>query len=262
VKPPERKADTIARDLLERIVHGDIAVGGLLPKEDELAAAYGSARSVIREAIKLLEVHRLVRPTRRLGTVALDPMASPSPDVVRAMLVRDGKIDLHVFEGWLEIRASLDAQMTELAARRRTAEDLVALEHALARLRASARDPAAFGRETVELSLVLARATQNPLFAVLAQWHASVVADLEHVFLSIRSAAVPHVDGIALLVEQIRARDADAVRKLVTAFHEWATPRLLASARLANGDLPEAPRAGERAHHPKKKTHDRRRKKP
>ncbi|MBX3190508.1 MAG: FadR family transcriptional regulator [Labilithrix sp.] len=245
--PTDRKADTIARDLLERIVRGDIAVGDLLPKEDELAASYGSARSVVREAIKLLEVHKLVRPTRRLGTVALDPLASPSPDVVRAMLVRGGTIDLDVFAGWLEIRAVLDVQMTVTATTRRTAADLAALGEVLEGLRAAARDPAAFGRETARLALVLARATQNPLFTVLAQWHASVVADLEHVFVAIRSAGVPHVDGIALLVECIRKKDEARARELVEMFHAWATPRLLAAARLANGEAPPAPRARKRA---------------
>jgi DNA-binding FadR family transcriptional regulator len=238
VKPAVRKADTIARDLLEQIVHGRIAVGELLPKEDELAASYGSARSVVREAIKLLEVHRLVKPTRRLGTVALDPLSSPSPDVVRAMLFRDSHIDIDVFAGWLEIRASLDAQMTELAASRRDASDLEALERSHAALKKAARDPEAFEREVVQMSLVMARAAHNPLFAVLAQWNASVIADLEHVFRAIRTAGVPHVEGIGVLIECIRRKEAAQARELVTLFHAWATPRLLAAARLANGEAP------------------------
>jgi len=248
----ERKADAIAKDLLARIVHGSIEVGALLPKEDELAAEYGAARSVVREAIKLLEVHKLVRPKRRLGTVALDPLASPSPDVVRALLFRDARIDLDVFSGWLEIRAVLDAQMTELAAVRRNGDDLALLSAAHERLRAAVRDPEAFGRETVAFSHVLARATHNPLFVVLAQWHGSVVADLEHVFLTIRAAAIPHVEGIGLLLECIRKRDGAQAKELVAAFHAWATPRLLASARLANGDAPSAS-DGAATNHPKSK---------
>lgn len=239
MKPAVRKADTIAHDLLEQIVHGRIKVGELLPKEDELAASYGSARSVVREAIKLLEVHRLVKPTRRLGTVALDPLSSPSPDVVRAMLVRDGHIDLDVFAGWLEIRASLDAQMTELAALRREASDLAALERSLAALKNAARDPSAFEREVVQMSLVMARAAHNPLFVVLAQWNATVIADLEHVFLAIRTAGVPHVEGIGVLIECVRRKEAAEARELVTHFHAWAMPRLLAAARLANGETPD-----------------------
>lgn len=86
-RPADRKADRVAQDLLRRIVAGEVEVGSLLPKEAELAEAHGVNRSVIREAIKLLEVHRLVRPIRRRGTEVLDPMASMSPEVLRAMLV-------------------------------------------------------------------------------------------------------------------------------------------------------------------------------
>src|SRR5688572_16140682 len=117
-----RKADRVARDLLGRIVGGELAVGTLLPKEDELAAQFGVNRSVIREAIKLLEVHRLVRPIRRRGTEVLSPLSSMSPEVLRAMLSpRAGVIDRRVLGGFLEIRAALDVQMTGLAAERRSA---------------------------------------------------------------------------------------------------------------------------------------------
>jgi GntR family transcriptional regulator, transcriptional repressor for pyruvate dehydrogenase complex len=233
-----RKADAIADDLLERIVARELTVGSILPKEGELADHYDVARSVVREAIKLLEVHGLVRPTRRLGTVVLDPMTSTSPEVVRALLVRKGRIDLEFFKGWLEVRASIDAQMCELAASRRTPEDLAALDTALAAMRASTARHDAFGEATQRLALALAQASHNPLFTVLARWHARVVADLDHVFRTVRSASVPHVAGVEMMLDCIRRKDAATTRELVTTFHAWATPRLLAAARLANGEAP------------------------
>lgn len=233
-----RKADAVADDLLERIAGRELAVGSILPKEAELADHYGVARSVIREAIKLLEVHGLVRPTRRLGTVVLDPLASTSPEVVRALLVRKGHIDLDFFSGWLEVRAAIDAQMCELAATRRTPADLRALEAALEAMRASTARHDAFNEATQQLAFALAQASHNPLFTVLARWHARVVADLDHVFRTVRSASVPHVAGVEMMLECIRRGDAATTKELVTTFHAWATPRLLAAARLANGEAP------------------------
>ena len=50
----------------------------------------------------------------------------------------------------------------------------------------------------------------------------------------------------ALLVLLIRRSDVDAVRQVMTAFHQWATPRLIAAAALAAGEpmhtLPEVAR--------------------
>src|SRR5438067_1177883 len=131
----ERKADTVSRDLLRRIVRGDLKKGSLLPVEDDLAEEYGVNRSVIREAIKLLEVHELVRPIRRRGTEVLDPLATFSADVVVAMLRPEpSRIDLAVLQGVLDTRSTLDAHMMELVCAHRTKSDLQLLEAALAKV--------------------------------------------------------------------------------------------------------------------------------
>ena len=69
-----RKADQVASDLISRIVTGELPVGSILPREEDLADEYRVNRSVVREAGKLLQVHRLVEPRRRRGTEVLDPM--------------------------------------------------------------------------------------------------------------------------------------------------------------------------------------------
>lgn len=234
--PTPRKADVVANDLLERVVSGELSPGDILPREAELAARYDVNRSVVREAVKLLEVHRLVRPTRRRGTEVLDPLRSLSPEVLRAMLLPgDGRVDARVLGGLLEIRAGLDVQMTTLAATRRTDADLAALDGLVERLRA-ARDPASIDRERVALPILIARATQNPLFEMLAHWNELVVRDLEPIFAAMRPAREALVQGVALLVDLVRRREVDAIRALVTAYHAWATPRLLAAAALASGE--------------------------
>jgi DNA-binding FadR family transcriptional regulator len=226
-----RKADVVSQHLLGRIVSGELPVGSLLPREDELAKEYEVNRSVVREAIKLLEVHRLVRPIKKRGTEVLSPLASLSPEVLRAMLrPRPGVIDRHVLQGLLEIRASLDVQMSGLAAERRTRADLQAMEAALADMRAALGDMRAYLAAADELSLVFARATHNPLFEMLAFWNRMVVSDLEHLFLSVRAPSDPHVLALAMLVDRIRARDAQGARRLVQTFHDWAVPRLLEEA--------------------------------
>lgn len=230
-----RKADVVARALLDRIVHKDIAVGAVLPTESEIAAEFDVNRSVVREAIKLLEVHRLVRPVRRRGTVVLDPLASMSPEVVHAMLRGTrGTIDLAFFESLLEIRAVLDAQICSLAAERRTKADLKSLEAALESLRV-ASDRAQYTEATAEWSFALARATHNPVCEMLSHWNRQVVRDLAPVFASIQPLGGAHLEGLGIMLECIRAKDAERARSMVGAYHAWATPRLLAAASLANG---------------------------
>lgn len=232
-----RKADVVARDLLEQIAAGELPVSSILPNEGELGERYQVNRSVIREAIKLLEVHRLVQPVRRRGTVVLDPFASLSPEVLRAMVKRgNGKIDLAFLESLLEIRASLDVLICGWAAERRKKQDLVALEQHVEKMASLGSDGDAYTEAGFEFGLILAKATHNPVAVMLSHWNRAVARDLPHVFGVARAAAGPHLEGLRLLLDRFKARDAEQARALVTAFHAWASPRILAAAALANGE--------------------------
>lgn len=236
-QPAERSSDRVARDLLSRIVAAQWPVGAVLPKEDELAGAYGVNRGVIREAVKLLEVHRLVRPVRRRGTEVLEPLRSMSPEVLAAMLVpAPGRVDRRVLAAFLEVRAIIDAEMTALAASRRTQADLRAMRKLLAEMDAALRDGPRYGKLVHEVGTCLARAAKNPVFEMLGAFNARVVTDLESAFAATRPASREHLDGLRLLVDLIEQGDARGARELVTNFHAWATPRILAAAALASGE--------------------------
>lgn len=228
-----RKADLVAHDLLSRIVGGELEVGAVLPKEADLAATFRVNKSVVREAIKLLEVHRLVRPVRRRGTEVLSPVASLSPAVLRAMLVpRPGWVDAGALRDVLEIRALIDEEMSVLAARRRTDEDLDAMQEALSRMRDALRDPRRYVDLIGELTLCVARATHNRVYEMLVHWNRLVQRDLEDLFLTVWLATESHLQGQEVLVELVRQGDEPALRRLVRAYHAWATPRLLSAAAL------------------------------
>jgi DNA-binding FadR family transcriptional regulator len=232
-----RKADVVARDLLGRIVTGKLAVGSVMPTEPELSLEYGVNRSVVREAIKELEVHGLVRPVRRRGTLVLDPLRSPSPDVLRAMLSpRPGVIDRAALAELLEVRARLDVEMTALAAERRSDADLVAMSACLRELAAALGEPERYSAAMEELTMTIAHATRNRIYQMLVHWHSRVRIDVPVIQLVIRFANEPHLQGVTFLVDLIRGRQVDDARTFVSAVHRWAIPRILAAAALASGE--------------------------
>gem|GEM_PF-959403 len=232
-----RKADRVAGELMRRIASKELAVGSILPREDELAAAFSVNRSVVREAVKLLEVHRLVRPVRRRGTEVLDPMGSMSPEVLRALLApRAGQVDLVMLRGLLEVRAQLDEQMSTLAAARCTEVDVQAFRGLIARMEEKKHDAAAFSRLSRELPFVVAGATHNPVFQMLAHWNRTIAVDLDELFRLARPPVDAHLQGLSMLVSLLAQRDVEGVRTMVRAFHEWATPRMLAAAELMGSD--------------------------
>jgi len=234
--PVERKADRVAADLMRRIVAGELRAGSLLPKESELAEAFGVNRSVVREAVKQLEVHRLVRPIKRRGTEVLDPLRSPSPDVVRAMLFAEpGVIDQSALSDLLEIRTRLDVEMTGLAAERRTEVDLAVMDACLVELAGALGQPERYAGIMERLTLAIAEATHNRIYQMLVHWHEHVRLDLPQLQMVIRMANEPHLQGVRAMVDLIREGRAEAARELVASVHAWATPRMLAAAALSSG---------------------------
>jgi DNA-binding FadR family transcriptional regulator len=231
-----RKADRVAEALLRRIAGGVLAPGGLLPREEELTSEFGVNRSVVREALKQLEAHRLVQPVKRRGTVVLDPLDSPSPDVLRAMLEpRPGALDRAVLADLLEVRATLDEEMTALAAERRDDGDLAALEAIVARLEGALGEPERYAAIMDDFTLALARATKNRIYQILVRWHHRVRGEVPPLGLVIQLANEPHLSGVRFLLELIREKRSDDARAFVSAVHTWSTPRALAGAALASG---------------------------
>lgn len=207
-------------------------MGSVLPSEAELAEQFGVNRGAVREANKLLEVHRLVRPVRRRGTEVLDPMQSLTPEVLRAMLVdRQGRVNIAMLGHFLELRAVLDVEMGRLAAQRRTENDLVQLDACVDRLAECVGCPEDFDAELHELGLGLARATQNPIFVMLSHWNRQIYGYLGSLLGSVRQATEQQVLAYRSLVEAVRRRDVETLTQMVAAFHEWANQELLVAAK-------------------------------
>jgi len=110
------------------IVSGQLAPGDRLPPEKELAERLGLSRNSMREAVKALEVIRVLDVRRGDGTyvTSLEP---------RLLLEATSFVmDMHDDESLLEIfqvRRILESQATGAAAQRATRDDIAALEEEL-----------------------------------------------------------------------------------------------------------------------------------
>jgi GntR family transcriptional repressor for pyruvate dehydrogenase complex len=127
----------VTNDAIEQIksmiVSGELKPGDRLPPEKELAERLGLSRSSLREAIKALDVIRIVDVRRGDGTY----ITSLEPDLLLEAI--GFVVDLHTDESVFEIfeaRRILESQATGLAAVRATPEDI-------AKLRAESKEIAA-----------------------------------------------------------------------------------------------------------------------
>lgn len=121
------QSQRVVDGLLERIQHRHLVPGARIPTEPELMKEFGVSRSVVREAVSRLQANGVLRTRQGVGSFVL----SPRPTVELAIDLPD-ELKVRQKLAMLELRLTLEADAAALAAQRRTAEQLAAMEAALA----------------------------------------------------------------------------------------------------------------------------------
>ena len=151
------RTEELVAVLRRAVVEGRIAPGEKLPSENELIAAHGVSRTVVREAITALRAEGLVRTRRGAGSYVLTPPAEPSAGwpgrPVRTLEER---------QSLLELRTGIEAEAAGLAASRRAPEDLAAMRDALESFRSASDGPAAALAQDFAFHRAVAAASANP----------------------------------------------------------------------------------------------------
>jgi GntR family transcriptional regulator, transcriptional repressor for pyruvate dehydrogenase complex len=129
-------AERVAASVLDAIAGGDFPPGSQLPPEPELVKLTGVSRLTVREAVKSLESKGVLRVEHGRGTFVNPPSTwSPfDPAVLEARLASTVE-RAGLAAKLLEARRLVEVGVAELAAERRTADDLERLESALERMR-------------------------------------------------------------------------------------------------------------------------------
>lgn len=157
---PSPLVEQATRHLRTQITEGHWPVGTKIPGETTLAKTLGVGRSTVREAVRTLATLGLLRSRQGAGVfVIADHEAEEWPVRLRRAAVTD------VYE----VRMLIEVQAARLAARRRTDEDLTALDAALTARRAAgvAPDDAAFVDADIALHGAVVAAAHNPVLTDL-----------------------------------------------------------------------------------------------
>jgi GntR family transcriptional repressor for pyruvate dehydrogenase complex len=162
-RPPLHRE--VAEILSEQIITGELAPSTFLPAERELCSSMGVSRTVIREAIKLLESSGLVSIERGRGTVVLDARQDSVSRPLKILLRRRTDLVAHV----LELRKILEVSIVGLAAERRSPENIAAMERSLEIMREKPNEPAGYIDADMDFHAEIARAARNPAFSIVME---------------------------------------------------------------------------------------------
>jgi DNA-binding FadR family transcriptional regulator len=167
------RVEPVAQGVARRILEGEYVPGPRLPTESEMQMAWGVSRSVVREAMKMLASQGLVRIEQGRGTFVNDLPDAPLSTQLELTLRRsaphheDGAESLEDWAHLLDVRRVLEVAVAERAAEQASADDLAAMEAAIAAMHEKPDEPTGYIDADLAFHRALAAATGNPLWSAL-----------------------------------------------------------------------------------------------
>ncbi len=160
---PQKSSELVLQHIRQQIESGEYSLGSKLPTVDEFAMRYQVGRSTIREALSGLKAMGWVRIRHGGGSFVVEELPR-SVDVEG-----EGGIfyQTELLQEVLEVRRFIEAGCAALAAERRTAADLIALEQRLHQMEASLGDEEASNQADYQFHLSIAEASHNTLFLTM-----------------------------------------------------------------------------------------------
>ena len=166
---------TIAQNLGVAIVTGVYSTDNPIPIESELCRQFGSSRTVLREAVKMLTAKGLLGSRPRLGTW-VQPESNWNlldPDVLGWLLER--KFSLALLIEFTEMRLAMEPAAAALAARAAGPEEKAVIRSAIERMQAAedgADDPL---ESDIAFHVAVLKASRNRFYAQLAGFSATAL---------------------------------------------------------------------------------------
>lgn len=142
------------RDLIN---HKNLESGDKLPSERKLSEKFGVSRRNVREAIEKLEYYELVKSIPQTGTFIANIGQIAMNGIIDDLL----RLKKHDFKSLVETRILLELKAVELAAERRTAEDLELIEATLNNYKIKVLNREDALQEDMLFHLAIARASGN-----------------------------------------------------------------------------------------------------
>ncbi len=223
---PPRLADSVSASLQARIRAGELGPGDRLPTEKQMCDRFGVSRAVVREAIARLKADGYVETHQGLGA-----FVSKDAGRLNFRLVAPGSaagsVDL---EQVFELRLVMEAGIAQMAALRRTSEDLSAMRRPLAQMDDALRTGEQASEADDAFHRAVASATHNPLVErfmefMNAQVRESRVPTWDRNGHARGRAAAAQAEHVAMF-EAIAAGDAAAARRAAEQHLTAAASRL------------------------------------
>ncbi|HUJ88685.1 MAG TPA: GntR family transcriptional regulator, partial [Syntrophorhabdales bacterium] len=204
-----RYSEQIAHLIQHRILTQNLENGAKLPAERQLAEELGVSRSVVREALRMLDVSgyvNIIRKGPRGGIFVSQAYHKPISNSLKN-LTAHGQITVdHLFD----VRLQIEPFMAMEAARHATKTDIKRLNDLMAEASQCLDDAAALKQKNILFHILLGEASGNPVSGMFMKSIAEILNEVAYRFLDLSCERVffhTHAK-ILKLVSDRKAREA------------------------------------------------------
>lgn len=207
--PRTRLRDRAAELLLDMVISGGFDPGDRLPPERELVERLGVSRTVVREALNLMEARGIISIEHGRGAVMRGGSASAVRDALRYLLRMRGEVLWEL----LEMRRILEVEVSGLAAERAAADDAAAMRAQIERMRTLIDSPEGYVDADVEFHVLLARATRNGVLLTMLEPVVDLLRASREVSASRPGSARRALGEHEEILRRVEEGDADGARR-------------------------------------------------
>lgn len=149
--------------ITQHIRSNDLGPGDKLPSESSLAKELKVSRTVIREAFRSLSAMRLINLSagKRATVAHLDHGA------MSLMIEHGVQTEQISVQQIYDVRRTIETRTVILASLRRTDEESQTIRHHAAQMELNAHDPSKMMEHDLAFHLEIAKASRNPIFAMI-----------------------------------------------------------------------------------------------
>ncbi len=202
-------AQQVTDEIQRLMLTGKLKEGEKLPSERELCELFSVSRTVVREAIRILQTKGLVEVRPGIGSIVRSPSSNQVIEGLSLLIQAKANGAEISLVALCEVRSLLEVEISKMAAERATPEDIEEIQKIVDDLETLVNLPARFYERAVDFHRSLALATHNLLLVIIFDAIQELVLGMRQTLVPEPVAPQAALRSFRQILEHVRARNPD-----------------------------------------------------
>ena len=215
----------LLKALLSKIEEARITPGIRLPGERELAQSFGASRSSIREALGVLEALRVIERKPQSGIYVRPAVSEPSVEALVLQEALDVRSTVADYEQAQEARIIHEVEAIRLAAKRRTPDDIFAMQAIIEASSVNLRNGRNLADDDEAFHLALIAAAKNPILLRISKSLYLMTRSVRLAYFEVAGSGAQSIKEHLRILQTITRRDAAEAANLMKRHYAGSSAR-------------------------------------